>query len=512
MTIPRRKTLILFALCLALVAGAVFWAGAEMSWAQRAGPGVRAPTPAAPAPAGSGAGTAVSTTLSGLASLAGTGIANAVTGISLVWGVLLVLYAILYWALGEIGGLLNYIYYLNMVIVPSQIAVVQAGWIALRDIANGLFILIILWIAVTIIFNLDNLGGKKLLVRVIVVALLINFSLLMVTTVFAFANQLALPFAKALKLDPFDPTTKTGIADIIVSNSRIHTTAQLISDNGVTQQLKREVEALRPPPPTGAAETETKQLNPSRIPLRYWFAGIWQSIGGAPAIQTAQALTPGQVTLGACLGAGIGVLSSATGILAAVGGPLAYGAGSVCITMLSGLLVTNAVVAELSDGSGGPIGGVFKQLLNLAVADLFLLLTALSILAALVILMVRIVAMIFIGVFAPIAFMGLVVPRYGERIWNMWLDNLFRWAFVAPIFYFLLYLSLLMLTTAAEAQNALPTQKLVPFQASGASILALSMFLVFLWASIFLTRKAAGMGAEAALTFGKKLAGVGLGL
>src|SRR3989344_4255696 len=94
------------------------------------------------------------------------------------------------------GYVLNVAFQANIDLNPANMLVVQEGWKIVRDIANAFFILILLWIAFTIIFNFENLGRRKLLVRVIVVALLINFSLVMVTTVFGFANILAGVFAK----------------------------------------------------------------------------------------------------------------------------------------------------------------------------------------------------------------------------------------------------------------------------------------------------------------------------
>src|SRR3989344_1476238 len=99
------------------------------------------------------------------------------------------------------AALLNQFFLLNVGAVPTTIPVVPIGWAALRDLTNGVFLLVILWIALTIILNIENLGGKRLLMRVVLVALFINFSLLMTTMIFGVANLTASIFAKAMPAD-----------------------------------------------------------------------------------------------------------------------------------------------------------------------------------------------------------------------------------------------------------------------------------------------------------------------
>lgn len=484
MTPARRKTLVYFGLSLALVAVAAVWVDVGTSFAQTA------PAPKPPSP--------VLTAFKNTASTIATNLGNAAMGVVIVHGVLYILYGLFIYGLGLVGTFLDYFYILNLIAAPSTNVVVFTGWTILRDLANGLFILLILWVAITIIFNLETLGGKRLLVRIIVVALLINFSLLMVTAVFAFANQLARPFARALNLDPFTSTTSesstTGISDIIIRNTKIQTVAQIAKDTGVVEELARNIKPAQTSP-----QTQSTSL------ASYWIATIRQSLGGPQPIPAVQAGPVDTINTGLEICTGVGALLGWT----IVGAKAAL----ICGSLRAATYTAGAILSSWgAGGSGGVIGWEIQNIINLAVADFFLGLTAISLLTVAILLATRLVAMMFIGVFAPIAFLGLVVPRYGEKIWNMWLDNLFRWAFVAPIFYFLLYLALIMLETISTAQVQFPSANKVAFQGNALYILSLVIFLTFLWAAIFLTRKAAGMGAEAALTFGKKLAGVGLGL
>lgn len=428
-------------------------------------------------------------------------------GIAMVYGVLYFLSLLLKLLLAIAGVLLNFAYTMNMFTLPTNMLIVQQGWTILRDLVNGLFILIIVWIAFTIIFNLEGLGGKKLLVRVIIIGLLINFSLTMVTGVFGFTNQLARVFAQPLGLDPYVASknpdiAKNGISGYIIQNSGIHTVDKMVNQ-GELNTFKQQVEQ---------ASQQHGGQNPQQIQegfTQQWFAGLWQSINPPQPIPTAEAQSGSTIATGAlaaaCIGT-VGIVTSPTtvGAIAA-----AAGATPICIT---GAATVVQVLASLL-GFQGPIEEAVLIAVNLATGNIFLGLTALAMFAAAILLIMRIIAMIFISVFAPIAFAAYMMPvRYGERIWGMWLDNLFRWAFVAPIFYFLLYLSLLMLQVAAVARSGVSSIPLIPFTGNIFYIFSLIIFLVFLWASIFLTRKAAGMGAEAALSFGKKLGGLTLGL
>lgn len=394
--------------------------------------------------------------------------------IAAIYAILGLLQGILSLGLGIVGGFLDFAFNLNVVINPGQLAVVQSGWTLLRDLANGLFILLLLWIAITIIFNLEGLGGKKLLVRVILVALLINFSLAMVSTVFAFGNELARPFAKAMGVLPTCTAApcekpKTTLSQLIINNSQIHETTKVVVDEGALERAQKELEAAgkQPPPPvepfTGGQSS-------------------FRSIGnylGAPPTAYAFAFVPILVYLGWAA------------------------AGAIASALATSLMFIGAHALGID-------AWVFKQIFNVVVADAFLFLTISAMFTAAVVLLLRLVAMVFLGVFAPIAFLGLAFPKYGNLAWSKWIDNLVRWTFTAPIFYFLLYLSLLMLQANRSGGEAV--FKEIPFTANFFKMLNLVLFLVFLWAAVYMTKKTAGHFADVALGLGRKGLGFGLGV
>ncbi|OGF51796.1 hypothetical protein A3I27_04445 [Candidatus Giovannonibacteria bacterium RIFCSPLOWO2_02_FULL_43_11b] len=73
----------------------------------------------------------------------------------------------------------------------SKIDAIDAGWTFSRDIVNIFFIFILLFIAIATILGIESYGAKSLLARLIVVALLVNFSLLATRGIIFVSNSLA---------------------------------------------------------------------------------------------------------------------------------------------------------------------------------------------------------------------------------------------------------------------------------------------------------------------------------
>ena len=75
-----------------------------------------------------------------------------VTAQGYVWaGVFNIIEAILVFLLYIAGFILDNVFIYNIVLNPINMPAVRDGWLVLRDIANGLFLIILLWIAIQII-------------------------------------------------------------------------------------------------------------------------------------------------------------------------------------------------------------------------------------------------------------------------------------------------------------------------------------------------------------------------
>ena len=104
----------------------------------------------------------------------------------------------------------------------SGIDAITIGWGITRDVANIFFIFILLIIAIATILRLESYGAKQLLPKLIIVALLINFSLVIATTIVDASNILALTFisritpvpdklAKILQINKITDTSENSV-------------------------------------------------------------------------------------------------------------------------------------------------------------------------------------------------------------------------------------------------------------------------------------------------------------
>lgn len=96
-----------------------------------------------------------------------------------------------------------------------SIDTIDATWSKIRDLANMTFIFILLYAAIRTILGLGD-DVKKLIVKVVVVAILINFSLFFTKLVIDASNVLALTFYQAIVPDAFSTDINTGISGALM--------------------------------------------------------------------------------------------------------------------------------------------------------------------------------------------------------------------------------------------------------------------------------------------------------
>ncbi len=367
-----------------------------------------------------------------------SGIIGATAGLAtnipaLLWFIMLVIVKLIVSSILIIQAfILDNIFFYAVVLNPSNMPAVQYAWGIMRDIANSFFILILLWIAFTIIFSIEHLGGRKFLVRIIIVALLINFSLAMVSAVFGFANAIAIPFRQAL------PRDLSGF---------------------ITERVK---------------------------------------------LQLASNVSTGVPTMPASTSVDCG--------LAALINPSATGPGAQ-----QGCINASSAVAYAAEAADAFLKGflstaiLLKMSWTLAVTIFLFLLVIVAFIAAWATLLARIIAMVFLAILAPFAFLAFAIPNPTIMgWWNKWLNALLRWAFFAPAFYALFYVSLLILD--AMTRGPITTMGTNSTLAGNLLLmLPLFVFVGFLWASITIGRKMGIAIGDTAVALAKTGAAVGLG-
>ena len=309
---------------------------------------------------------------------------------TIFWYVALYILEILLSALLFISSyILDTLFVYNIILNPNNMPAVVAGWIIVRDVVNALFILLVLWVAITIIFDLEKYGGKSALVKIIVVALLINFSLALTGAVFGFANALAKPFRDAIAPGEGD------VAAVIVNAVNFQNITNTIANSDFDKY---------------AAELDAGKTNCGFGSLTD--AATQANLDASYGLKGGCVLAKGAITLAS-------VFANPNFI---------YGFNTV------NFLWDDAV--ELA------IINLFLFLIVITFAATAILLMARVI--AMIFLGVLAPAAFFVS---------LVPVGKIRGLWTRWIEALFCWAFFLPLFYFLFWISLTILDTMTKANQ-----------------------------------------------------------
>jgi len=126
------------------------------------------------------------------------------------------LYSVFYvtgWLLAAVANVFNYVLGITFDNANySDIGVIREGWAFSRDVVNLFFIFILLFIAIATILQIESYGAKKLLVWLVLVALLVNFSLLAARFIIYATNSLGILFYQSISANesPFLSSLKIG--------------------------------------------------------------------------------------------------------------------------------------------------------------------------------------------------------------------------------------------------------------------------------------------------------------
>lgn len=139
---------------------------------------------------------------------------------------------------GLAGIILNGVVYLTVVKVSENYANIPAinkAWEIIRDVANMGFIFVLLYAAIQTILGI---GGdvKKLIVNIIVVAILINFSLFFTKLVIDASNILAIMFYDAIAPEALSATgwLQTGLSNAIMDHLSLQSLYKLSASEQIT--------------------------------------------------------------------------------------------------------------------------------------------------------------------------------------------------------------------------------------------------------------------------------------
>ncbi len=106
---------------------------------------------------------------------------------------------------------------------------------------------------------------------------------------------------------------------------------------------------------------------------------------------------------------------------------------------------TDANQSALSGGAGDPNApGFLGIILNMLLGCIFMLVAAFTLFAAAVLFFIRMIVLWILLIFAPLAWLAMVLP--GTRnLWNRWWSEFMKWIIFAPVYAFFIYLTVAML-------------------------------------------------------------------
>src|SRR5680860_214359 len=131
--------------------------------------------------------------------------------INLIGSIAAGLVSVLGWILAKLMGILVYIAQYNNF---TNSAVIINGWRVARDVANMFFVVVLLIIAFGTILQLENYNYKKWLPKLILMAILINFSKTICGLLIDVSQIIMLTFVNAFgKMGPGSLTNMLGLAD-----------------------------------------------------------------------------------------------------------------------------------------------------------------------------------------------------------------------------------------------------------------------------------------------------------
>ncbi len=258
------------------------------------------------------------------------------------------------------------------------------AWSVVRDFSNIFFILVLLYVGIQTILGLGH-GTKKVIVQVIVMALMINFSMFFTKIVIDTSNVLALVFYNKINVEVIKDG-KTGNTNYIS-----------ILKGGGDKDVAGKMMAY---------------FDPTKILSEKFFEKFKQKSYGVSMTGVA-----GAAAVGAAVGSAIPIIGTiAGGVIGTVGYFLSGFGNTVPLSISVGFILTAGAII------------IFATYAFLIAGFCFL---------------GRMIELWILIIFSPFAFMSSTLPML-EGVsyigWKSWVHRLISLSFMAPIFMFFLYL------------------------------------------------------------------------
>jgi len=343
--------------------------------------------------------------------------------------------------------------------LTSKSSFIAEGWKIVRDLSNIFFILILLYIAIQTILGLGGHDTKKMIAKVVIVAILINFSMFFTKVVIDSSNILALIFYSKIDVE----TSQNGVKRdyLPITNTR----GEKDLSGGLVSGFK-----------------------PDKLMSQAFFDNLKENAQPVP-----MSATKGILSSSAALGAAI-----------FVPGGQAIGLGIMGLTLWGHFFPTDEIPTS-------------TLLAIILISGLVMGFAAYAFFIAGLAFLGRLIELWVLIMLSPFAFMSFSVPKLAgaEYLgWNAWLKRLLTVSFMAPIFMFFLYFIFMLVhanifgslarTSDQALQTPIETIILVAFPAL--------VILVLLVQAANYAKKGSGKLGEVMVSGGKMLGGLAGGL
>lgn len=171
-----------------------------------------------------------------------------------------------------------------------------------------------------------------------------------------------------------------------------------------------------------------------------------------------------------------------------------------CINQgISGKIVQIVGISGIWDERDSIANRPTSYAVSIFMLALFVLITAIVLLAGAVMLIVRVVTLSFLMITSPIGFAGMVIPKM-QGVANMWWDKLISQSFFAPVYLLLIFMSIKLTEGLMGNQTSLANALLAP-EGSGVSgnlqvVMVYLIVIGFMIGSLLLANKMGAIGAS----------------